>query len=317
MSNENNEDSSDSEADGSIYESDDDAELSFESDDEGNFLPNPLKKRAEPADSDSAEDVEDDSDASGDDEEDEYEDGEEEEDVEDIEDIDDDEADEADSDEEVVDSDDSASETEKVAVENGPVKQKTVQNGTTSHIKAKKSVQPKTNGIGGSNADDKADSEVGKLLRIKPSTSTGPNAVEAFKNELNKPDKKKGKSTIEKDEYAQDSSDEEDIRNTVGNIPMEWYDQYKHIGYDWDAKQIIKPPKRDQLDDFLKRMEDPNFWRTVKDPQTGQDVILSEADIELIKRINEKRIPDGNYEEYAVSTFGFLSQLPIGRSDFE
>lgn len=33
------------------------------------------------------------------------------------------------------------------------------------------------------------------------------------------------------DEYAEhDTSDEEDIRNTVGNIPMNWYDDYKHLG---------------------------------------------------------------------------------------
>lgn len=125
------------------------------------------------------------------------------------------------------------------------------------------------------------------------------NAIEKFSAEL-----KKDEGVVKKKvdgEYRDDTSDEEDIRNTVGNIPMQWYDEYKHIGYDWDAKKIIKPAKRDQLDDFLKRMEDPNFWRTVKDPQTGQDIILSEADIDLIKRINSQRIPDQNFDEYAVS----------------
>lgn len=51
-----------------------------------------------------------------------------------------------------------------------------------------------------------------------------------------------------------------DIRNTVGNIPMNWYDDYKHLGYDWDGKKVMKPLKEDELDNFLKRMEDPNFW---------------------------------------------------------
>ena len=46
------------------------------------------------------------------------------------------------------------------------------------------------------------------------------------------------------DEYEYDSSDEEDIRNTTGNIPMKWYDDYDHIGYDWDGKKIIKASKR-------------------------------------------------------------------------
>lgn len=38
-----------------------------------------------------------------------------------------------------------------------------------------------------------------------------------------------------------DTSDEEEIRNTVGNIPMEWYDELAHLGYDIDGKMIPKP----------------------------------------------------------------------------
>ena len=111
------------------------------------------------------------------------------------------------------------------------------------------------------------------------------------------------------DEYEYDSSDEEDIRNTTGNIPMKWYDDYDHIGYDWDGKKIIKPQKGDQLDNFLKRMEDPNFWRTIKDPQTGQDVILSEADIDLITRIQRQKIPDVTFDEYAPWIEWFTSEV--------
>ncbi|XP_049824636.1 ribosome biogenesis protein BOP1 homolog isoform X1 [Aethina tumida] len=112
------------------------------------------------------------------------------------------------------------------------------------------------------------------------------------------------------DEYAEnDTSDEEDIRNTVGNIPMNWYDEYKHLGYDWDGNKIIKPQKGDQLDEFLKRMEDPDFWRTVKDPQTGQDVVLSEEDIKLIKRVRAQQIPDVNFDEYAPWIEWFTNQV--------
>lgn len=128
-------------------------------------------------------------------------------------------------------------------------------------------------------------------------------AKESFKNAIKEDTKNKNK-TSEPDEYDQhDTSDEEDIRNTVGNIPMHWYDEYKHIGYDWDAKKIIKPAKGDTLDDFLKKMEDPNFWRTVKDPQTGQSIILSDADIDLIKRIHKQRIPDKDFDSYPVRTY--------------
>lgn len=102
-------------------------------------------------------------------------------------------------------------------------------------------------------------------------------------------------------EYEYDSSDEEDIRNTVGNVPLKWYDEYDHIGYDWAGKKILKPEKGDELDSFLKRMEDPSFWRTIKDPQTGQDVVLKDDDIDLIVKIQKQKIPDGQFDEYAVS----------------
>lgn len=160
---------------------------------------------------------------------------------------------------------------------------------------------------------NKSDEEAEAVEEQKPSTSIPnknkktkkPTSVDAFKSELNGGTSKNAKAVRNDndDEYKNDSSDEEDIRNTIGNVPMHWYDEYKHIGYDWDAKKIIKPARRDQLDDFLKRMEDPNFWRTVKDMQTGQDIVISEADIAMIKRINSQRIPDEQYDDYAVGKF--------------
>ncbi|XP_058123678.1 ribosome biogenesis protein BOP1 homolog isoform X2 [Anopheles ziemanni] len=126
------------------------------------------------------------------------------------------------------------------------------------------------------------------------------------------PEVKKGKPL---DEYADgDTSDEEDIRNTVGNIPMHWYTDYKHIGYDWDAKKIVKAKQGDAIDEFLKRMEDPDFGRTVKDPQTGQNVVLSEEDVALIKRIMAGQNPDAEYDDYGKWIEWFSSeveQMPI------
>lgn len=53
----------------------------------------------------------------------------------------------------------------------------------------------------------------------------------------------------------------QDIRNTVGNIPMEWYKDFPHIGYDLDGRKIFKPIRnKDELDDFLDKMENPDYW---------------------------------------------------------
>lgn len=154
----------------------------------------------------------------------------------------------------------------------------------------------------------------------EPTKPTQPNKQPSTETTTTKPTPtttaakgKKGKKpadgTSAVDEYENDTSDEEDIRNTVGNIPMHWYDEYKHIGYDWDAKKIMQPVKGDQLDDFLNRMEDPNFWRTVKDPKTGQNVILSDEDIELIKRISAQRIPNPEHNEFEPWIEWFTSEV--------
>ncbi|KAH9639801.1 hypothetical protein HF086_002946 [Spodoptera exigua] len=101
-------------------------------------------------------------------------------------------------------------------------------------------------------------------------------------------------------EYSSgDTSDEEDRRNTVGDVPQWWYREYPHVGYDLDGRRIIKPPQRDQIDDFLKKCEDPEFWRTVRDPSTGQDVVLSKQDLELLRRVRAGLVPSAQHDEYA------------------
>lgn len=155
-------------------------------------------------------------------------------------------------------------------------------------------------------AAQKEDEKLGEIdaaLGIVPVKTRG---VGVFPSEA----KSRFKAAKNQDEYAGgDTSDEEDIRNTVGNIPMHWYDEYKHIGYDWEGNRLIKPPKTDAIDDFLKKMEDPNFWRTVKDPQTGQNVVLTDEDIGLIKRIMSGRNPDQQYNDYEPWIEWFSSEV--------
>uniref|UniRef100_A0A1I8HS84 BOP1NT domain-containing protein n=1 Tax=Macrostomum lignano TaxID=282301 RepID=A0A1I8HS84_9PLAT len=100
------------------------------------------------------------------------------------------------------------------------------------------------------------------------------------------------------DEYDYDSSDDEDIRNTVGNVPMHWYTKYPHIGYDTEGKKLMKPDTGDQLDDFMAKMDDPEYWRTVIDPKTGQRIVLCDEDVQLVKNIVRGRVPDPNVDPY-------------------
>jgi hypothetical protein len=75
------------------------------------------------------------------------------------------------------------------------------------------------------------------LKLVKPKTPENGASTTSEENEAGS--SQVGESKKE-DEYAYDSSDEEDIRNTIGNIPTNWYDEYGHIGYDLEGKKIRK-----------------------------------------------------------------------------
>ncbi len=118
-----------------------------------------------------------------------------------------------------------------------------------------------------------------------------------------------GKGPKDTDEYEYDSSDEEDIRNTIGNIPVNWYDEYDHLGYDLDGRKICKPKRGDELDHFLRSVEDGNAGVTVRDPFTGQDVVLSQKQIEAIRRLKEAKVPDASYNLYEDLVPWFSSEV--------
>nr|XP_046217638.1 ribosome biogenesis protein bop1-like isoform X3 [Oncorhynchus gorbuscha] len=114
------------------------------------------------------------------------------------------------------------------------------------------------------------------------------------------------------DEYEHDTSDEEDIRNTVGNVPMEWYQDYPHIGYNLDGKKIFKPIRnKDELDEFLDKMENPDYWRTVHDKTTASDIRLTDEQVDLVHRLQKGQFGDVNFNEYEPSVDFFTNEVMI------
>lgn len=49
-------------------------------------------------------------------------------------------------------------------------------------------------------------------------------------------------------------------RNTVGDVPLQWYEDEPHIGYDNTGKKIKKREKQDKLDSFLANVDDSKHW---------------------------------------------------------
>lgn len=69
--------------------------------------------------------------------------------------------------------------------------------------------------------------------------------------------------------YDSDDSDAQEQTNTIGNIPLSYYDAYPHIGYDINGKRIARPAKGEALDSLLESIDLPEGWTGLTDPETG------------------------------------------------
>ncbi|KNZ74417.1 Ribosome biogenesis protein ERB1 [Termitomyces sp. J132] len=108
-------------------------------------------------------------------------------------------------------------------------------------------------------------------------------------------------------DYDSDSSTE-DAPNRIGNVPMHWYDDLPHIGYDIDGKKVLRPAKGDELDKFLSTVEDPSAWTSAFDKNTQMDKPLTNEELDIIRRLYAGEIPDATYNPYEPTTEWFTGK---------
>ncbi|KAH7035281.1 eukaryotic ribosome biogenesis protein [Microdochium trichocladiopsis] len=109
--------------------------------------------------------------------------------------------------------------------------------------------------------------------------------------------------------YDSDDSDANEGANTIGNIPLSFYDSYPHIGYTIDGKKIMRPAAGDALDNLLDSIEVPKGWTGLTDPQTGKPLNLSQDELELLRKLQMGEIPAEGYDPYPDTVEWFTSQI--------
>ncbi|KAL2831993.1 NUC169 domain-containing protein [Aspergillus cavernicola] len=108
-----------------------------------------------------------------------------------------------------------------------------------------------------------------------------------------------------------DYSDVDEDRNTIGNIPLSFYDQYPHIGYDINGKKILRPAKGEALDALLDSIEIPKGWTGLTDPSTGKPLNLSQDELELLRKVQQNEIPEEGYNPYEPLLEWFTTEKEI------
>ncbi|KAK9927907.1 hypothetical protein M0R45_025070 [Rubus argutus] len=100
-------------------------------------------------------------------------------------------------------------------------------------------------------------------------------------------------------EESDSSEDEVAPRNTIGAVPLEWYRDEKHIGYDITGKKIKKKEKEDKLQSFLASADDSKNWRKFSDEYNDEEVELTKEDMKTINRLLKGKAPHGEFDPYA------------------
>ena len=105
------------------------------------------------------------------------------------------------------------------------------------------------------------------------------------------------------DESDSDSSEdvERPPKNTVGNVPLKWYDAERHIGYDLQGQRLERQEQRDRLDALLARNDRAaREWRTVFDEYNGETVELTKEEVRMIRRVRRGMYPSVDSDPFPV-----------------
>ncbi|WPG99635.1 ribosome biogenesis protein erb1 [Acrodontium crateriforme] len=86
--------------------------------------------------------------------------------------------------------------------------------------------------------------------------------------------------------------------NTIGDIPLTYYDAYPHIGYDINGRRIARPAKGEALDSLLDSIDLPEGWTGLTDPTTGKPLQLNAEELEVLKKLTRNEAPGEGYDPY-------------------
>jgi len=90
------------------------------------------------------------------------------------------------------------------------------------------------------------------------------------------------------DDLSSDDEDEDGTQNRIGRVPLHWYDEYDHIGYDAHGEKVIKSASvgGNRVDQALANADNRGNDRfVVHDALNDKNVTLTARQLELVRRI--------------------------------
>jgi ribosome biogenesis protein ERB1 len=143
--------------------------------------------------------------------------------------------------------------------------------------------------------DDSGD-EMDKLDEIEKAYEKLPRKIQSAKRNAfgaskeSKGGKEREDLWMHTDDLSSDDEDEDGTNNRIGKVPLHWYDEFDHIGYDAHGKKVVKTVSAegggDRVDQALAMADNMNAGKfVVHDALNDKNVELSARQLELIRRM--------------------------------
>ncbi|XP_042416497.1 ribosome biogenesis protein BOP1 homolog isoform X3 [Zingiber officinale] len=169
-----------------------------------------------------------------------------------------------------------------------------------SHSNAEESDSSEDEGSPYDSGEDDQDASDYKSLRSTEESDSSEDEVQGFSYDSGEDDQDASDYKSHRSAEESDSSEDEvPSRNTVGDVPLEWYKEEEHIGYDITGKKIKKRARKDRIESFLAGVDDAKNWRKIYDDYNDEEVELTKEEVKMIHRMLRGKTPHAGVDPYA------------------
>lgn len=103
---------------------------------------------------------------------------------------------------------------------------------------------------------------------------------------------------IRQDPGSDSSEDERPNRNTIGKVPLKWYQHEDHISYDLSGSKITKSNRKDRLDLLIERMDKDGLVTSLHDHYNDEEINISRDELRMLLNIKKGKYPDPSIDAY-------------------
>jgi len=81
-------------------------------------------------------------------------------------------------------------------------------------------------------------------------------------------------------------------------VPLEWYKDEEHVGYDIEGRKIKKRDREGRIEAYLRNADDNKNWRKIYDEYNDEEVQITKEEAKIISRLLKGKTPHANVDPY-------------------